>query len=70
MTCCDCKRADPPCGFQLRKDRPRDLLAAGFPVVRFTGSEIFKDANDCVQQLREALFSPMERVAKAAGLLK
>ena len=44
--------------------------AAGFPVVRFTGSEIFKDANDCVQQLREALFSPMERVAKAAGLLK
>lgn len=52
------------------KSRDRDLLAAGFPVVRFTGSEIFKGANDCVQQLREALFSPMERVAKAAGLLK
>lgn len=40
------------------KRRDREILAAGFPVVRFTGSEIYRDAAGCVEQVR-GLLTPM-----------
>lgn len=51
------------------KSRDRELLTLGFPVMRFTGSEVFKDSLGCTEQLREALFTAMERVAKDGGHL-
>lgn len=27
MTCCDCKRTNPDCGFQRRKDRPKGITS-------------------------------------------
>lgn len=50
------------------KKRDRELLTAGFPVVRFTGSEIFKDALGCVDQIRVALSDQLHRVSKDGGL--
>jgi len=50
------------------KRRDRDLLAAGFPVMRFTGSEIFKDPLACAEQVREVASETLFRVSKAAGL--
>lgn len=43
---------------QKDKSRDRELTAAGFPIFRFTGSEIFKDAKacaaSCIRHLRAA----------------
>lgn len=50
------------------KKRDREILTAGFPVLRFTGSEIFKDAVACAKQVREALDAPLHRVSKDGGL--
>lgn len=50
------------------KRRDRELLTAGYPVVRFTGSEIFKDAVGCAEQLREPLLAILSRVSKDGGL--
>lgn len=47
--------------------RNRDLLAAGFPVMRFTGSEIFKDPLACAEQVREVASETLFRVSKAAA---
>lgn len=51
------------------KKRDRDLLSAGYPVVRFTGSEIFKDSHSCAEQLRETLSEMLFRVSKDGGLI-
>lgn len=44
------------------KKRDRELLTEGYPVARFTGSEIFRDAIGCADQLRDMLFAVLERV--------
>jgi len=50
---------------QAAADRSRDrlLLASGIPVVRFTGTEIWKDPNACAREVRTVL----ERLIKQAG---
>lgn len=48
------------------KKRDRELLKAGFPVMRFTGSEIFADAFGCAVQVQEALSDVLARVSKDA----
>lgn len=50
------------------KRRDRELLAAGYPVMRFTGSEIFKDAVGCAEQLRQPLYEILNRVSRDGGL--
>ena len=42
---------------QVEKDnqRERDLKKLGYEVVRFSGSEIFKDAEKCVKDLLDIL---------------
>lgn len=42
---------------QAAKDKRRDrfLLSQGWPVMRFTGSEIYADAAGCAEQVRESL---------------
>ena len=44
---------------QVEKDnqRERDLKKLGYEVVRFSGSEIFKDAEKCVEDLLDILNS-------------
>jgi len=51
------------------KSRDRDLLLAGFPVMRFTGSEIYADPIACAEQVKDALSDPLLRVSEAGGLL-
>jgi very-short-patch-repair endonuclease len=36
---------------QRDKSRDRDLLASGYPVMRFTGSEIWSNPHDCVRDV-------------------
>jgi len=50
------------------KRRDREILQSGFPVMRFTGSEIYKDAIACAEQVRDALASPLYSVSKEGGL--
>ena len=52
------------------KKRDRELLTSGFPVLRFTGSEIFKDPIGCAAQVKDALFRVLERVSKDGGLFQ
>ena len=33
------------------KNRDREMTAAGYPIMRFTGSEIHKDADECADQV-------------------
>jgi very-short-patch-repair endonuclease len=42
---------------QAARDRKkdRDLLRSGVPVVRFTGSEVYRDPDGCVEELTECL---------------
>ena len=42
--------------------RERDLKAAGYEVVRFSGSEIYKDARGCVQDLMKIIFNEYIRL--------
>lgn len=42
------------------KARDRDLLLAGWPVMRFTGAEIFRDAFACAKQVADFLNEPSE----------
>ncbi len=53
---------------QARRDKQRDrkLSAAGYQVLRFTGSEIHADAEKCAQEIRSFL-SEQERRAKEPG---
>lgn len=46
------------------KRRDREILGAGFPVVRFTGSEIYKDAAGCVEQVRDLLIPILNRLVE------
>lgn len=50
------------------KRRDREILAAGYPVMRFAGSEIFKDPGACVEQVREIFQEVLVRVSKEGGL--
>lgn len=50
------------------KDRDRRILLSGFPVMRFTGSEIFRDVHRCVEQVQAALSDSLYRVSKDSGL--
>lgn len=50
------------------KRRDREIFAAGYPVLRFTGSEIYADPVDCARQVRESLAEPLDRVSRAGGL--
>lgn len=43
---------------QREKSRDRELLMAGWPVMRFTGSEIHKDAQACVRYVAAFLNDP------------
>lgn len=46
---------------QRDKSRDRELLAAGWPVMRFTGSEIFQSAEDCAESVADAIFETWVR---------
>ena len=50
------------------KRRDRELLAAGFPVMRFSGSEIFNDPVGCAEQVRGVASEILYRVSKEGGL--
>lgn len=47
------------------KKRDREILAAGYPVLRFTGSEVFKDPAACVEQIKGVLFDVGYGIYKA-----
>lgn len=51
------------------KRRDRELLLAGYPVMRFTGSEIFKDVTACVAQIFEQAVDVLFRVSKDGGFI-
>jgi very-short-patch-repair endonuclease len=51
------------------KFRDRSILAAGFPTMRFSGSEIFRGAIKCCDQVSEVLSPILGRVSKEGGLL-
>lgn len=51
------------------KRRDREILLEGFPVVRFSGSEIYNDAIGCAAQVSELLSPILYRVTKDAGLI-
>lgn len=50
------------------KKRDREINVAGFPVIRFTGSEIFRDPVGCAEQIKDALDDPLNIVSKNSGL--
>lgn len=50
------------------KKRDREIVSAGYPVMRFTGSEIYKSPRACAEQLREPLAEILFRVSKEGGL--
>jgi very-short-patch-repair endonuclease len=43
------------------KSRDRTLLGMGWPVMRFTGSEIFADADDCANDIADTIFETWVR---------
>lgn len=49
------------------KKRDREILKAGFPVVRFSGSDIYRSPADCVEQIKDLLDDARDRVSRAAG---
>jgi len=55
---------------QAARDKKRDrvILQAGFPVMRFSGSEIFNDTPGCIEQISDVLNDVLFRVSKAGGL--
>lgn len=55
---------------QAARDKARDraMLTAGYPVMRFSGSEIFRDPVACVEQVREIACEILFRVSKDGGL--
>lgn len=55
---------------QASRDKARDraFLKAGFPVMRFSGSDIFKDPLACAAEVKEALSEVLYRVSKDGGL--
>jgi very-short-patch-repair endonuclease len=53
--------------YQVQSDKSRDrkLTAAGWQVLRFTGSEVYRDAAACVREVRELI--SRRRAASVAG---
>lgn len=50
------------------KRRDRDLLASDIPVMRFTGSEIFRDPHGCAKQVEYVVSTMIQKsIAKVAG---
>jgi very-short-patch-repair endonuclease len=45
------------------KRRDRDLLASEIPVMRFTGSEIFRDSHGCAKQVESVVAAMIEKLA-------
>lgn len=50
------------------KKRDREILKAGFPVVRFSGRDIYRSPAECVEQIRELLEPARDIVSRKAGL--
>lgn len=50
------------------KKRDRDIVCAGYPMLRFTGSEIYRDPVACANQVKEAASEALYRVSKDGGL--
>lgn len=50
------------------KKRDREILAAGYPVMRFAGSEVFANSGDCAAQIKEVFSETLNRVSKEGGL--
>lgn len=55
---------------QASKDKERDrfFLTAGFPVMRFSGSDIFNKPLACAKEVNEALIPMLTRVCRDGGL--
>lgn len=49
------------------KKRDREILAAGYPVLRFSGSEVYADPTGCVRQVLAFVPELFARVTKASG---
>jgi very-short-patch-repair endonuclease len=56
---------------QAQRDRARDrfMVAEGITVIRFTGSEIYRDPEACAEQLEGVLSNCMDSAMVAAGLI-
>ena len=54
---------------QARRDKSRDRLiqSLGFKVLRFTGSEIYRDPVDCASEVHDALLSAVDDIWMARG---
>jgi very-short-patch-repair endonuclease len=50
------------------KKRDREILTAGYPVLRFTGSEVFANPTSCADQVKLALSRPLEKVTNDADV--
>lgn len=50
------------------KERDRFFLKSGYPVMRFSGSDIYKDPVACADEVAEALAPILFRVSKDGGL--
>jgi very-short-patch-repair endonuclease len=46
---------------QRDKSRDREIMSRGWPVIRFTGSEIFRDASECAESVANVLFETWVR---------
>jgi very-short-patch-repair endonuclease len=46
---------------QYDRQRERAITAAGYTVIRFTGSEIFKDPYKCADEIRDLAFSQIKK---------
>ncbi|SDQ42975.1 DUF559 domain-containing protein [Pseudoxanthomonas sp. CF125] len=55
---------------QASRDKARDraFITAGFPALRFSGSDIFRDPLNCLEQIKLALDPVLDRVSKEGGL--
>lgn len=52
---------------QRDKSRDRALQTAGYKVLRFTGSEIYRKPMDCAREVRDAVFSAVNDAWEARG---
>lgn len=50
---------------QRDKSRDRDLAAKGYTVLRFTGSEIYRDSKKCAEEVESLVQSKMDKLVKA-----
>lgn len=54
---------------QVQNDyiRQRNIEMSGYRIIKFTGSEVFKDANNCVTEILKYIQKDYERVGKEYG---